>query len=344
MPIAIDIGTRALHLVQGQSGKSTVNIRQAVIEPLPSGLVQDGIIREFGGLEMALKAALARNRIRDRSCAITIHGSHIYNRELDVPDVKKKVLDDIVSFEVQSFMSVNKEVAVEYTVSKQRPADKPDHLRVRASAIQVDYVNDYHKLLRNCGLSPLALDIHPNALSKVIAGTEINDKPQAENANVMFLDLGAVTATAYIFNNGEIAYSRIIPTGGLEIERYVNSVNNSLNGEASSADWIQIDKLDLSPANLRDNIPLSDAVRPMVATLRDGVQRIQQFLSGRQGGRVDKIYLYGRTALFSNLESMLEDAFGVETELIRKIGRVTMPQDIPIAPFVNAIGAMIRLD
>ncbi len=49
MPIAIDIGTRALHLVQGQAGKSTVNIRQAVIEPLPSGLVQDGIIREFGG-------------------------------------------------------------------------------------------------------------------------------------------------------------------------------------------------------------------------------------------------------------------------------------------------------
>ncbi len=82
----------------------------------------------------------------------------------------------------------------------------------------------------------------------------------------------------------------------------------------------------------------------MVATLRDGVQRIQQFCPVARAAGSIKIYLYGRTALFSNLESMLEDAFGVETELIRKIGRVTMPLDILIAPFVNAIGAMIRLD
>ena len=45
MPIAIDVGTRALHLVQGTVRKKQVTIKKAVIEPLQSGMVQDGIIR-----------------------------------------------------------------------------------------------------------------------------------------------------------------------------------------------------------------------------------------------------------------------------------------------------------
>ncbi len=339
MSIAIDIGTRAIHLVQGQASRSSVSIRQAFIEPIPSGLMQDGIIREFGGLEMALKNMLAKNRIHDRSCILTINGSHIYSRELDVPNAKPKVLDDVVSFEVQSSMSANKDVAVEYTVSKQKIPDKPELLHIRASAMQTDYINDYNKLLRNCGLTPIALDIHPNAICKALAGTDVNDRSQREGASVMYLDMGAVTSTAYIITNGEITYTRIIPAGGIDIERYVATHNN----DATADDQINIEKLDLSLNSLRSDEPLGNAVRPLVTTVNDGIQRIQQFLSGRlQNGRVEMIYLYGRVAVFNGLEKTMGEAFGVPTEVIRKLGKVTMPQDQPIAPYINAIGAMIR--
>ncbi|HAL73925.1 MAG TPA: hypothetical protein DCM45_02385 [Clostridiales bacterium] len=341
MSIAIDFGTRALHLVQGQASKTSVSIRQAFIDPLPSGLMQDGIIREFGGVEMALKTMLAKNRINDRNCIVTINGSHIYTRELDVPNTKGKILDEVVTFEVQSSMSATKEIAVEYTVTKQKVPNKPDMVHVRASAMQVDYINDYAKLLRNCGLTPVAMDIHPNAICKVIANTEINDRPIREGVSVMFLDIGAVTSTAYIITNGEITYTRIIPTGGIDIERYVMTRNN----DAAASEQLDISKLDLSLQSLRSDEPLGNAVRPMVTTVNDGIQRIQQFLSGRlQNGRVDMIYLYGRTSIYNNLEKTLGEAFGVQTETIRKIGKVTMPANVPIAPFVNAIGAMIRME
>jgi type IV pilus assembly protein PilM len=339
MPIAIDFGTRAMHLVQGQASKTSAAIRQVVIDPIPSGLIQDGIIREFGGMEMALKNMLAKNRINDKPCVVTINGSHIYTRELDVPNAKSKILDDVVSFEVQSSMSANKEVAVEYTLSKQKVPDKPDLLHVRASAMQMDYINDYYKLLRNCGLTPVALDIHPNALCKVLSGADINDRPQRQGGSVMYVDIGAFTSTAYIITNGEITYTRIIPAGGIDIERFVTT----FNAEATGADQLNIDNLDLSLTSLRSNEPLGNAVRPLVTTVNDGIQRIQQFLSGRlQNGKVDMIYLYGRTATYNNFEKTLGEAFGVPTEVIRKISKVNMPQNQPIAPYVNAIGAMIR--
>jgi type IV pilus assembly protein PilM len=342
MPIAIDFGTRAIHLVQGQASKTAVTVRKAVVEQIPSGLIQNGVIQEFGRLEMALQTLLDKYHIHDRSCIVTINSSHIYNRELDVPNTKSKTLDNVVAFEVQSTMSIptGKEVAVEYTLSKQKVPDKPDLLHVRASAMQVDYINEYAKLLKNCGLTPTAMDIHPNALRKLMANADINDRPQREGGSIMFIDMGAVTSSTYIITNGEITYSRIIPSGGIDIERYVTARNS----EAGENDQIDISSLDLSLANLRSNESLGNSVRPLVTTVNDNIQRISQFLSGRmQGGKVDIIYLFGRTAICINLEKTLGEAFGIQTEVISKISKVSMPENVPIAPFINAIGAMIRL-
>lgn len=340
MPIAIDIGTRALHLVQGQATKNTIVIRQAFIEPLPTGLVQDGIIREFGGLEMALRTMLAKYRITDKACILTINGSHIFTRELDVPNVKPRILDDIVAFEVQSTMSATKQIAVEYIMTNSKVEGKPDMIHVRASAIQIEYVNDYYKLLQNCRLQPVALDMNANALFKLLQGADINDRPQRPGSSIMYVDIGAVTSTAYIIINGELAYTRIIPSGGIDVERYVATHNS----EATAGDQLFIDKLDLSLGNLRSDESLGNAVRPMVTTINDGIQRIQQFLAGRMlNGKVEAIYLYGRGSTFSGFEKTLGEAFGVQTEVIRKISKVSMPKNVPIAPFVNAIGAMIRI-
>lgn len=341
MPLAIDIGTRALKLVQGKASKNGIVIKQAIVEPLPSGLVQDGIIREFGGLEMAMKNMLAKHKIRDKACSLTINGSHIYNRELDVPNGKEKLLDDVISFEVKSALNNNKDVAVEYVKSKQVVPDHPEMVHIRASALQIDYINDYHKLMKNLGLSPVSLDLHPNALAKAIASTSINGKTPAPNGEMLLIDMGGVSTTAYVFVGGELIYSRIIPVGGLDIERYVIRHNEDMPVDQQ----IQIEKLDLSLEKLRSNENLANAVRPMVSTVNDGIQRIQQFVAGRlQANRIEQAYLYGRTALYPNLDKTMAAAFNFPAETINSIGKVKMPNGQSVAPYVNAIGALIRID
>ena len=340
MPIAIDIGTRAMHLVQGTARKNQVTVKRAIIEPIPSGLVQDGIIREFGGLELALKNMLKKYSIRDKACSLTINGNHIYMRDLVVPRGKPKVMQDLVTFEVQSSMNTTKDISVSYVLSKQPVADRPEMVNVKAAAIQMEYVNDYYKLLRNCKLKPVALDIHPNAMAKAIAGREINDRPTRDNGSILVIDIGAVTSSAYIFNRGEIIYSRIIPIGGLDIERYVAKRNEKETGDRQ----ILIDRLDLSLDAVRQDVGLADAARPLVTTISDGVQRILQYLGSRlQNDRVALVYLCGQTATYRGLDKTLAETFGMATETIQKISHVTMPPDTPVAAFINAIGALIRL-
>ena len=340
MPISIDVGTRALHLVEGKVKGNRVDIRKAVIEPIATGLIQDGIIREMSGVEVALRNLLKKNGISDHSCYLTINGNHIYTRELTVPRNKPKVMHDVVFFEVQSSMGANKEVAVEFVASKQAVQDRPDLISVKASAIQIDVVNDYHKLLRNCHLAPSGLDIHANAMVKALAGREINGKQLKEGIATLILDIGGVTSSAYIYRNGEVIYSRIIPIGGLEIERYVLQHNEKQTGEQQ----LLIDKIDLSLDSIRKNSDLADAVRPIVTTINDGVQRLLQYMGSRmQNERISQIYLCGRTAIFSGLDRTLSETFGVQTETISKMSHVTLPANISIAPFVNSIGALIRL-
>lgn len=339
MSIAIDIGTRALHLVQGKATKNNVVIKQAIIEVLPSGLIQDGIIREFGGMEMALRNMLSKYKIKDNSCSLTVYGSHIYNRELDVPNSKTKVVDDIVTFEVQSSMSTGKDAAVEYVKSRHVNLDKPDQLHIRASAMQMEYISDYYKLLKNCHLRPVALDVHPNAVSKAIAYSDINGRPQKENGSLMLIDIGAVNTIVYIFSKGEMIYFRVIPAGGIEIERYISSINE----EAPASEQIDNEELVLSLDNLRSDENLANAVRPLVTTINDGVKRIQQFIAGKiPNGRLEQVYLIGRTAVYQGFDRTLGEAFDIPTETVRSIDKIKMPADQLLAPFVNAVGALIR--
>jgi type IV pilus assembly protein PilM len=341
MSIAIDVGTRALHLVQGSVRKNQVSVRRALIEPIPSGLIQDGMIREFGGMEMALKNMLQKYQIRDKSCSLTINGNHIYTRDLVIPRGKPKVMQDVVSFEVQSSMNTTKDLAVEYVVSKQPVLEQPEMVIVRASAMQVEVVNDFHKLLKNCRLSPVALDIHPNAMGKIMTDREVNDRPVLHNGSILILDMGAVTTSAYIVNKGEFIYSRIIPIGGMDIERYITQRNEKETGE----NQVLIDRLDLSLDSIRKDEGLADATRPLVTTVNEGVQRMLQYLSSRlQNEPVSMIYLCGRTATYSGLDKTLAETFGIATETIQKLSEVQMPSGVPLAPYINAIGALIRWD
>lgn len=338
MPIAIDFGTRNIHLVSGTASGNRVSVDRLIMEGIPAGLVQDGVIREFGGLVIACKNMLDKYKIREKNCIVTINGNHIYTRELDVPKAAPKVLSNVVAFEVQNAMNSTKDFCVEYVASKQQNADKPNLIHVRASAIQTEFVLDYGKLLSELKCKPYAMDIHPNAITKLMSGRAINDQTSPET-NIMLIDIGCVSTTAYVISNGEIAYTRIIPIGTVDIDRYVFNYNNDQKLEAQ----INLDGINLSLNNLRVNQPLGDAVRPLVLALTDGVNRIQQFLSGRiQGNKVEKIYIYGRGSTFEGFEETLTESMGLKVERIKHLSGVSIPAGSDPAPFLNAIGALIR--
>lgn len=337
--IAIDIGTRNLHLVSGQVKGNRIIIDRMLTETMTPGLVQDGIIREFGVLETTIRNMLDKYKVKDKKCVITINGGHIYSRELEVPKASPKVLNNVITFEVKNGMNVNNDVSVEYVTTRHQDPQKPNMLRVRASAMQTDHILDYAKLLKSVKLKPVAMDINPNAIVKLVNGRVINDL-QTNGRNLMLFDIGAVTSTAYVISNQEIAYTRIIPVGTMELERYCIKYNENKVPE----EHLQLENLDLSLAKLRENAAVGDIVRPLVIALTDGFNRIQQFIAGRiQGNPIDMVYIYGRGATFAGFPETLKESFRTDVQLIEKLSDLNLPEKSVPAPYLNAIGALIRL-
>lgn len=327
-----------MHLVSGQVSGRKISIDRMIIETIPTGLIQDGIIREFGGLEMAVRNMLDKYRIREKAMHRHNQRQSYLHERVGCAEICSKVMSNIVTFEVENAMNGGKSVCVEYVASRQQNTDKPNLIHVRASAIQADFVLDYGKILKNLKLKPFAMDVHPNAISKLMLERKINDNADAE-ANIMLIDMGCVTSTAYVITNGDIAYTRIIPVGGIDIERYCVNLNND-----DSKTKIALEDIDLSLNVLRMNTALGDAVRPLVLSLTDGVNRIQQFMSGRiQGNKIEKIYIYGRASTFKGIEETLSESMNLQVERIRRLSDVYTSTDSDPAPFLNAIGALIRL-
>lgn len=340
MPIAIDFGTRFMHVVEGKVKGTKVEIKKACMAPLGVGLIQDGMIREMGGLEVAVREVIKNNGFADRSCSVSINGTHIYTRDLVVPRGKPKDMHDVVSFEIQSSVGKNKDMVVEFIILSQPVPDRSDMVNVRASALRADIVSDYYKLVNQCRLIPSALDIHANAIAKLLINREINNKTVKEGSMILVLDIGAVTSSAYILKNNEILYSRIIPIGGLDIERFVKEYNDSHSDSVN----FSFDQLDLGLDNIRKIPEMADALRPMVTTINDGVQRLLQYAASRmQNERVSQIYLLGRTSTIRGLDRTFGESYDIQTETIQTISQVNMPPNMSIAPYVNAIGALIHL-
>lgn len=372
MPVAIDVGSRNLHLVEGGYRNGVVTILRTGTEALPTASVTDGIIRDTAGFEMALKSALARHGLSRGGVILTVNSNQVFQKEFEIPKAKPKAMADIVRFEVMQSIGINRDMSVTYTILPDVPGQDPAKVRVRAAAFQADAVQAYYKALKTLGLRPVAMDIHSNALAKLFRDAVVNGRPMA-GRTVLLADIGGSTTSVYILANGEIIYTRIIPSGGMELERYVLAYNNqqleqggpvgmapgqsaledmpgtpprkAAAPEAAPREPLTLDALDLSLESLKANPLLADAIRPLFSSLADNIQRIVQFQKARMDGfKIETVYLAGGIGRLKGAAATLAGVLDLPTETIVTHSRI-QPGAAPLSPaLINAAAALIRLD
>jgi type IV pilus assembly protein PilM len=341
MILSIDIGTRNLHIVEGKVNGRTVDIVRAAVEPISQGAIADGIIKDHAGLEVALRSALARRGFTGGNTVLTTNGSHAFVKELEVPILKPKETTSVINFEVLQSVGSGKDMVVEYVkIGESTTPEGGRVARIRAMALQKDVVADYYQMLRNTKLTPLAMDIHQNAIVKLFSGGTINGRP-IEGRSILLVDIGAASTCVYILTNGELVYNRLLPLGSIDFERY--SLQKKIAAESEGKTYSP--DLDLTLENVRADPLLADAVRPFFNTLSDSIQRIVQYHKGRvENFIVDDIFLFGGAASYQGFSETLGSILTLEVQTIQKMDRIHAPADIRIADYINACGAMIRLE
>jgi type IV pilus assembly protein PilM len=338
--LAFDIGTRNLHLVEGQVSGIMVKIFKSINIELPRGTIRDGLITNEEALRLAMQTAMAKINLSSRKAIITINNNSIIIREFIIPAGDPGELLAMINNEINQYFGISDSDIVEFRKIAEFEENGQQKVKVRVAVMNREIAEEYLNLLENQELEPVALDIHPNVISKLFSGQLVINGENLEEESFILLDIGYSGTMIYLVSQGSLDFFRAISFGGKAIDSLLANLFSLSEEEAESK------KMEyLSGTNNAEANEALTAVRPLYGELLEELRKVIQFFQSRSGGKLLKrIYLFGGGAPLTGLSSYLAQGLGFEVNQLQQLNTIQLQNnEISLGSIVNAAGALIRL-
>jgi len=360
--VAIDAASANLRLVQGFYNRKSgiVQIEKASIVPLEPETISDGVIADQFGVVMALKNTLAKLDISTRRAYFSIEGSYLHTRDLELPVVRPEQLNDMVHYEILGQSNTNKDMIVEYIIYDTFVDEetKQSKYKIRATAIPKETASDIRDLMKTCALTPLALDVNPNALRKLFRKGTINGHVNIEGNTVLLIELSSRTTNVTVLDKGFPVLSRRLQFGHSNIRQVAETVKKLQSNTADkssiltrrlqvvkgeSVKALELSDIDVWNDTVKEEPSLNIAVSTYFKSLTEAISRTAQFsISKYNLDSISTCFLYGSGAAYKKIDKELARQLGTQVEVLTSLSTVVAPKDFVLAEYVNACGALIR--
>jgi len=149
-------------------------------------------------------------------------------------------------------------------------------------------IDSYRNLVEKLLVNPYSLDITNNSIRKLSSIAEIyNVDLIKKEESVLYLDLGHKNINLSIVNNNKLEFIRVIPIGGIEIDKFIVDLNGISMEEAE-----EVKKTQVEVGKHRKENELNDGVVEVIEGWLDDLNRIIQFYTNKSNGKkINHIYL-----------------------------------------------------
>lgn len=343
--IVFDIGTSSIKVILGKFYRNKVVVIDCIIEKTPEGSVVDGTIINTLALQSVVKRMLEENDIKIKDAICTTNSSSIINREIYIPKVDKSEMDTVIKFEIQEYLPINlNNYIVQYIELGEEEVDGKEKIKVNVIAYPEKVARTYYEFIKNLGLKPYALDTTFNSLNKIVkVSKEINEYEYNDDDTLAFIDFGVSSVDVNIYKNEKLDFTRILKIGGNEID---DALKNKCNIPQNIFERVKFQEVNL--IDLEEEGP-SAVVRDIIEKWTSEIDRIFKFYKSKEiGNKIDRIFIYGGISKTKGLESYLSGRFAIKVRRIKELSNVYFEDnrdgEASIEKYVNAIGALIRLD
>jgi len=360
--IAIDAASSNLRLVQGAYNRKSgiLQIEKAGIVQLEPETISDGTIADQFGVVMALKNTMAKLDINSRRAIFTTEGSYLHSRDLELPVAKPEQIRDMVHYEILGQSNQNRDMLLEYIVydTSVDEETKQEKLKIRATAIPKEIATDIRDLMKSCSLTPVALDVNPNAIRKLFRSGMVNGHVNLEAATLLLIELSSRTTTITVVNKGFPVLSRRLLFGHNNIYQVAESVKKIQSNSADKSSiltrrlqvvkgeplkQLEISDIDVWNETVKTEPALNSAVSSYFKSLTEAVSRTAQFsISKYQLGSISTCFIYGSGAAYKKMDKELSRQLGTQVEVLTSLSTIVAPKEFVLAEYVNACGALIR--
>jgi len=354
--IAIDVGNDKTKFVLGGMEKDKIVVNNYYISNTPSGTMDDGKIINLEGLVSFIKESLKKSGIRGKDLVLSITGTGIITREVQLPKSTDEELEKILGFEAQQYFPVELEnYVLDFKVLEEIDEGEGVFYNVLLVAVPVNQIDEYMKIHKSLRKEIEAIDIPANNICKLVYGESNLDKDLESigmSGEIAVLDFGAKTTGVYIFSSGKIKFSRILLNGSKDIDGMVAS---HLNVDFEKAEEVKIMVGNLISDDEINNPDSEDAqisnmIKPAIDNILGDINRFVEFYNSRSvGKRIGKIYLCGGGSKLKGLDVYFANYFNIPVEYLDYQKFVIYKGKKGIEEFannfvllVNALGCLVR--
>lgn len=338
--VSFDFGSKAIKIVTGKYSNGKLAITKCLDIPTPPDAILDGNIADKKQLSDIIQFTLKEEGIRAKDAIITINSSSIINREIVIPKVEKDEIPTVIRYEIQQYLPINlNDYILQYIVLDEIIDDNGEKLKVNVISVPNKIAKDYYDLIEEIGLNPYVLDVTYNSIRKINNYLIMNQEKE-EKGTVAFVDMGATSINVTIFKNGKLEFTRIIKSGGDNID-YALSLENNMSIKSTES-------LKIKEADLYSDTKVNKVVKKSVDEMLDDLERIFKFYNNKSvGNEINKIYIYGGTSNLLAIEKYMSERLNINVEKISILDNVEFKNkeltEQTLEQYLNAIGAIIRI-
>ena len=341
--LSIDLGSNSIKLVEGKFNKNKLSLNKLIQIPTPEDSISDGRILNLQAIIDILDFSIKENNIKAKDVIFTTNSSSIINRDITIPIVEDDEMETVIRYEIQQYLPINlDDYIIQFVVLDEIVDDVGAKLKVNVTSFPEKMAFSYYSVINSLNLNPYALDVTYNSVNKIANYSQYTSKDgQVIGGTVAFVDMGATSINVAIFKNGKLDFTRMIKSGGDNIDY---ALSQSLNMSIKSTESIKIKEADLL-SNKED--AKNETIRKAVDDILEELERILQFYINKSNTNIDKVYIYGGLSNLNNINLYIKNKLSMDIARIDRVSNIDITStdllNENIGQYLNAIGAIIRL-
>ena len=315
LPIGVDFAAQRLNMLQGAPGPGGLAVRAAVSLPYPLERAQ--LLADPRRLRAFVREALAAAPFAGRRVVSVLAPSevrilpltvHVPEAQSEPQAVAKAVRDQLGAAATES--------VVDYYQVRSVDAAGPEK-QVLAAVAASNKVLTYLETLRGAGLEPVALDIGPAAIARLLAAMQ-DDFEQS----VLLINFGASKSYLTVIWGRRLMLDREIDFGEMQL---VDRLSRALGLSPDVALALLREHGIGTPAGAPHGAgaapDIGRTVREILyqefAALAEELVRTQVYVASRtRGSVVSRVYLNGSVARYRHIQERVEELVRLPVELL----------------------------
>ncbi len=316
--LGLDLGSYSLKVAKLSRKRGRYQLEKFGAVTIPVNTVVDGSIMNTYEMNDAIKTLFARERVKEKYCAISIAGHGIINRVVNIPKVSEEEFPEALRAEAETH--IPHDISEIFFDGIRTGAYESNKERVILIAARQDLVGDFIQVVYDAGVRPMSVEIDASALANIF---EVN-YPEEMDKSVAFLNVGASKINVVIISKGALSFFRDIPTGGNYItEEITRRLKVSFQQAESLKSGARSAEDSILPNQVEEVV--SDVAKNMVG---DILRVFDYYQNINADDEISKIFITGGATRSHTFVSTLKSEIGISVEKFNPFKEVTVSANL----------------